>query len=223
MLTSGQQNPLLSCSLLPPLSSGGGRPVHQAGVPCLVQHSNLPSSPSAGEGRAAEALGPLPARPPLGLQGLGPGEELPIPGEMSQEAVPGGRHGDAPEAADLIGRRWAAPAPVRARPRGAGRPGPAGTRSLAKGQQRIREQRGGLHPDPHHGGDSRRERDLGWRPTAPALLPGGRGQCRVISLPHAPCPLWQEVHAQVSHASDPAWTVLWRLSRAWGIRVRLSD
>lgn len=40
-----------------------------------------------GEGGAEQVLGPLLIGSPLGLQSLCPGEELPVPGKMFQEAV----------------------------------------------------------------------------------------------------------------------------------------
>lgn len=116
----------------------------------------LPSSCPAGEGRAAEALGPLPAGPPLGLQSLGPGEELPVPGEVSQEALQG-RQCQGAAAVTVLAWQRAAAATDHAGPGGAGHQVPRGPHSLALGPQPVREQRGGLHPGPHHGGDSRGE------------------------------------------------------------------
>lgn len=46
-----------------------------------------PLSHLAGEGGAEKVLGPLLISSPLGLQSLCPGEELPVLGEMFQEAV----------------------------------------------------------------------------------------------------------------------------------------
>lgn len=141
-----------------------------------------PSSHLAGEGRAAEAVGPLFASPPLGLQSLGPGEELAIPREMSQEALGGDWLQQGAEGAALA-PRWAAPALDRGGPAGGGRPAPPRPRSLAPGQQRVGEQRGGLHPGPHRGGDSRGEQDLGRSPPlwlrsleTPEMGEGGGGQ-----------------------------------------------
>lgn len=116
----------------------------------------LLSSHLAGKGRAAEAVGPLLAGPPLRLQSLGPREELPIPGEMSQEALGGDQLRVTAEGAALA-RRWAAPALDPGGPGGGGCPAPSRPRSLAPRQQPVGEQRGRLHPGAHHGGDLRRE------------------------------------------------------------------
>lgn len=128
-----------------------------------LQDSNLSSSHLAGEGWAAETLGPLPASPPLRLQSLGPGEELPIPGEMSQEALQERQRQDGTETATLIWQ-WAAITADHSGPRAARCPAPPVPHSLALGQQPVWEQWGRLYPGPHHGGESRGEWDLGRRP-----------------------------------------------------------
>ena len=62
-------------------------------------------------------MGPLLASPPLRLQSLGPGEELPIPGEMSQEALGRDQLWVTAEGAALAWW-WAAPALGAERPEG---------------------------------------------------------------------------------------------------------
>lgn len=101
----------------------------------------LLSSHLAGEGRAAKAVGPLLASPPLGLQSLGPGKELPIPGEMSQEALGRDQLWVTAEGAALAWW-WAAPALDQGEPRGGGHPASSRPRSLAPRQQPVGEQRG---------------------------------------------------------------------------------
>lgn len=92
-----------------------------------------PLSHLAGEGRAEKDLGPLLISSPLGLQSLCSGEELPVPGEMFQEAVGGRWCRDTPEAAifsvQLTPDRW--------EPAGSWGTASQGPWSLAPGKQPV--------------------------------------------------------------------------------------